>query len=89
LLFRLKRREELQGFVQDLFLNASVGLVSLEPADTEQLLEAAKRYNLDFDDSYQYAAAEKFEAELVSFDSDFDRTDSGRVTPAMLFERFE
>jgi len=80
---------KLQRFVEDLFLNGSVSLISLEPEDTERLLQAAKSYKLDFDDSYQYVAAEKFEAELVSFDSDFDRTERGRVTPGMVIERFK
>ena len=40
-----------------------------------------QRFNLDFDDAYQYVAAEKFNLEIVSFDSDFDRTERGRKTP--------
>jgi hypothetical protein len=39
-------------------------------------------FNLDFDDAYQYVAAEKHDLTLVSFDADFDRTDRGRKTPA-------
>jgi predicted nucleic acid-binding protein len=35
---------------------------------------------LDFDDAYQYVAAEKHSMALVSFDADFDRTDRGRRT---------
>lgn len=40
------------------------------------------RFNLDFDDACQYVAAELFNAVVVSFDGDFDRTDRGRQTPA-------
>lgn len=39
-------------------------------------------FRLDLDDAYQYATAEQHRALLVSFDSDFDRTERGRVTPA-------
>jgi hypothetical protein len=39
-------------------------------------------HNLDFDDAYQYSAAEKYNLTIVSFDSDFDRTPRGRKTPA-------
>jgi len=46
-----------------------------------RLIEAAGKYNLDFDDAYQYTAA-KFDFEIVSFDSDFDRTDRKRKAPA-------
>jgi len=44
------------------------------------------RMKLDFDDAYQYVAAEKHNLTLVSFDADFDRTDRGRKTPAELLE---
>jgi len=40
-----------------------------------------QRFHLDFDDAYQYVAAEKYDLTLVSFDADFDRTPRGRRTP--------
>ena len=39
---------------------------------------------MDFDDAYQYAVAEKRGLVLVSFDSDFDRTERKRKVPAEL-----
>lgn len=41
-----------------------------------------ERFNLDFDDAYQYVAAEKYNLTIVSLDSDFDRTERGRRDPA-------
>jgi len=38
-------------------------------------------YLLDFDDAYQYVAADLTEAVIVSFDGDFDRTERRRQTP--------
>ena len=38
-------------------------------------------FGLDFDDAYQYTATEKYGLTIVSFDSDFDRTERGRRTP--------
>ena len=46
------------------------------------LTAISKKFNLDFDDAYQYVAAEEYNLTLVSFDSDFDRTERGRKTPA-------
>jgi hypothetical protein len=46
------------------------------------LADAKSRFNLDFDDAYQYVAAEKHDLTLVSLDADFDRTERGRKTPA-------
>jgi len=39
-----------------------------------------QKFNLDFDDVYQYVVAEKFDLTIVSFDSDFDKTYLGRKT---------
>ncbi|MBW2083669.1 MAG: hypothetical protein DRH15_04210 [Deltaproteobacteria bacterium] len=38
-----------------------------------------EKFALDFDDAYHYTAAETYELTLVSFDSDFDRTERGRL----------
>jgi len=37
---------------------------------------------LDFDDAYQYVAVDEYGLVIVSFGSDFDRTDLGRKTLA-------
>ena len=48
----------------------------------ERLEQVATTFSLDFDDAYQYVVAEKFGLTLVSFDTDFDRTDLKRIIPA-------
>jgi predicted nucleic acid-binding protein len=47
----------------------------------EGIVRNAQRFNLDFDDAYQYTAAEKYDIQIVSFDTDFDKTPRGRMTP--------
>jgi predicted nucleic acid-binding protein len=78
--------EGLLRFVRDAFLDGAVALIHLEPGDTEYIVRVAERFNLDFDDAYQYTAAEKYDLTLVSFDSDFDRTERGRKTPAEVLQ---
>lgn len=39
------------------------------------------RFNLDFDDAYQYVSATSEDLNLVSLDDDFDDTDLDRWTP--------
>jgi predicted nucleic acid-binding protein len=46
------------------------------------LVNAMDKYNLDFDDAYQYVAAEHNDLIIVSFDSDLDKTVKGKQTPA-------
>jgi len=69
-------------FVRDLFGEGGIAIISLGSEDMERLEQVATTFNLDFDDAYQYIVAEKFGLTLVSFDTDFDRTDRKRVIPA-------
>lgn len=82
ILTRLTRAEVLLDFVQDVFVDGAVNLISIKPSDTRALVDAIDKYKLDFDDAYQYVATEENGLTLVSFDSDFDRTDNGKKTPA-------
>jgi len=86
MLIKLTQREGLWRFVRDAFLNGAVVLVHLKPEDTEHIVRVVEKFDLDFDDAYQYVAAEKYNLTLVSFDSDFDRTDRGRKTPAEVLQ---
>jgi hypothetical protein len=82
LLVRQGKPAVLRQFVTDIVLNAGVQVVSLAAADFDQVIDAVLRFQLDFDNAYQYAIAEKQELTIVSFDADFDRTSRGRRAPA-------
>jgi len=81
-LLRLRKAELFRRFIRDTLLDGGVGLIRLGPEDMVTLAESSERFNLDFDDAYQYVAAEKYGLVLLSFDADFDRTERGRKTPA-------
>jgi predicted nucleic acid-binding protein len=51
-----------------------------------RLVGVMDQFGLDFDDAYQYVAAEANGAQLVSFDTDFDGTDRRRRTPGEIIE---
>lgn len=63
-------------------MSGSVGLTTVLPFHMEYLLEAMQKYNLDFDDAYQFSVIREFGLTLVSYDHDFDRTPEGRMTPS-------
>jgi len=63
-------------------------MLSLSYEDMGNVIEVSARFNLDFDDSYQYVVAEKYNLTIISFDSDFDRTELGRKTPREVLELF-
>lgn len=75
LLFRRKKHPVFQQFLNDMIFQAGIMMASLAVEDMVSVIEAAQRFNLDFDDAYQYAVAEKYELTIVSFDADFDRTE--------------
>lgn len=78
---RAKKREEFLKFTEDVLINAGFTLLRLPPLEFKGAIRAIERFNLDFDDAYQYHLAELYNLRIVSFDSDFDKTERGRVTP--------
>jgi len=66
----------------DDLIDLRVFTLHLAPADLYTVLDRMAAYSLDFDDGFQYVAAERDDLRIVSFDSDFDRTPRGRLTPA-------
>jgi len=80
-LFRRRQFETFVAFLNDLVATGGVGLLRLSVEDMGELAVVAQRFNLDFDDAYQYVVAEKHNLEIISFDADFDRTERGRKTP--------
>ncbi len=81
---RLQQRDVFVQFVQDVLIDGEVLIVSVPPNQMERLVEVMDNFNLDFDDAYQYVAAEIEKAVIVSFDKDLDRTDRGRWKPSQV-----
>jgi uncharacterized protein len=83
---RLKQRDVFVKFVDDVLIDAGVGLVSIPANKMKRVVEIMDRFHLDFDDAYQYVAAELEKATIVSFDKDFDKTEQGRLTPMQVLK---
>jgi len=81
-MLRQKLSDRFLEFVDDILVAGQIRLLRLGPQDMAAVAESARRFGFDFDDAYQYVAAEKHNLILVSFDVDFDRTKRGRKTPA-------
>ena len=84
LLFRRKQHEAFRAFLDDVLVNGGIGLLSLLPDDMDSVISASQNFGLDFDDAYQYAIASRHDLVLVSFDTDFQRTDRGHKTPSQI-----
>ena len=80
---------ELRGrlsFVRDAFIDGDISIVRLGPEDMAKVVDVMQKFNLDFDDAYQYVVAERYGFTIVSFDGYFDRTERGRKVPKDLLE---
>ena len=86
ILCRLKQEEAFADFLSDTIEDSGIKRIRLDISDLRQALLARNKFNLDFDDAYQYTAAEKFNLTIISFDQDFDRTERGRKTPGQISE---
>jgi predicted nucleic acid-binding protein len=82
ILLRRNLENIFEQVVLDDLIASGVGVVGLPTGELPLVVQAAKRFRLDFDDAYQYTVAAKHTLQLVSFDNDFDRTDRERITPA-------
>jgi len=80
-LTRLKRHEVFTDFLADTLEHSRVRLIRLDVAGLKDVVDVQRRFRLDFDDAYQYVAANQYDLILLSFDRDFDRTELGRKTP--------
>jgi len=74
-------------FIRDLFGEGGITIFALGSEDMEHVEQVSISFNLDFDDAYQYVVAEKFGLIIVSFDTDFDRTDRKRIIPAGILKQ--
>ena len=81
LFFRRKQHDVFRRFLADMFAIANIRMISLLSIYMENVINIALKFGLDFDDAYQYTVAEQYGFTIISFDSDFDKTKTGRQTP--------
>jgi len=83
---RLNKPDIFTLFLNDTCVEGAVQIISLVPAELHRLIRVMEQYHLDFDDAYQYTAADEYHLLLVSFDADFDQTPIRRLTPAQALQ---
>jgi predicted nucleic acid-binding protein len=84
ILLRRKKADAFRKFLADMVAGAGTMVAVLNADEVEAVADHAATFNLDFDDAYQYAVAEKYDLIIVSFDGDFDGTTRGRREPATI-----
>lgn len=81
---RLQQVQVFLQFLQAVVIEGEVLVIGVPPQALSRVVEIMDQMRLDFDDAYQYVAAEQHEACIVSFDRDFDKTERGRLTPVQV-----
>jgi predicted nucleic acid-binding protein len=84
ILLRRNKANAFRSFLSDMITNGGSAVALLEADEMRVVIDHATTFNLDFDDAYQYAVADKYDLTIVSFDADFDRTTRGRSEPSMI-----
>ena len=82
ILSKLDRDNTFKDFLTDTIEDSGVSRIMLDIEDLKKFPALRQRFHLDFDDAYQYIAADKHDLIIVSFDGDFDGTEKGRKAPA-------
>lgn len=60
------------------FIN-NLKIMTLPNSEFQRLIDTGMKFNLDFDDAYQYSVSELFDFELVTMDKDFQRIENGKI----------
>lgn len=87
ILSRLKKPVVFEKFLSDLFINGKIERLSLNTVDLFDVLLNIKKFNLDFDDSYQLTIAQKYDLTVVTFDKDFNSIGINRISPEELLKK--
>ena len=70
-----------------MFVNGQIELLSLYSTDLLDVIENIKKHKFDFDDSYQYTVAQKFDLTIVTFDKDFNVKGIKKKTPEEIIKK--
>ena len=71
ILFRQRQEMVFNDFFEDIFENTHI--ISLPKESYVKLPEIKQRFNLDFDDAYQFQVARDLKLAIVTMDKDFNR----------------
>ncbi|MBK8808741.1 MAG: type II toxin-antitoxin system VapC family toxin [Bacteroidales bacterium] len=88
ILARLKKFDVFVKFIDDLFVNGQLEQLSLDATDLLDVIHNIQKFKLDFDDSYQFSIAQKFDLTIVTFDKDFNIKGIRKNSPDEILKKF-
>lgn len=87
ILTRLNKFEVFGKFINDLFVNGQLEQLSLDTVELLDVIANIQKFKLDFDDSYQFCIAQKYDLTIVTFDKDFNVRGIKKNTPNEIIEQ--
>jgi uncharacterized protein len=87
ILSRLKKFDVFKTFINDLFVNGQIEQLSLSTVDLINVNSTIQKYKLDFDDSYQFSIAQKYDLTIVTFDKDFNIKGIKKNSPGEIIKK--
>lgn len=81
ILSKLKKYDIFETLVNDLFISGQIELLSLDSSDLLEVIGNIQKHKLDFDDSYQFSVAQKYDLTIITFDKDFNAKGIKKKTP--------
>lgn len=77
----MKKFDVFEKFLIDLFVGGQIEQLALESSELLEVIHNIKKMKLDFDDSYQYSVATKFNLIIVTYDKDFNHEGIMKKSP--------
>src|SRR5260370_12530990 len=74
ILLRQNKADAFRKFLADMILGAGTKVAFLKADEMVVVIDDAAKFNLDFDDAYQYVTPDKYDLTLLRFHRDFTIT---------------
>lgn len=89
IMYRRGMIDRYANFLAEMRIGKKIEIVQVPAEQLNLVADTCIIHRLDFDDAYQYVAAELHGLKLVSLDTEFDRTPNGRLTPDAALRQFK
>ena len=82
ILFKHHGHQAYMHLLNDMFQKGEAWRIQLLLENMNKVVEVSQKYELSFNDAYQYVAAEIYGLTLISYNDVYDKTERGRKPPA-------
>jgi len=81
IMIRFEKKQEFIAFLNDLFDNGKITVVSLTPMEIKSVINLMDNHNLDYEDAYMLECARKYDLVVVTINECLKKIDSKVLDP--------